>query len=146
MRAKDFFLRARHAEDDIRRLEAMIEHWESFGTGITSKWGYTPPGSHDNKSRVEMAVMGIVSAEEGVLAEMEGYRKIVLEAERVISHIQQSRFRQILTLHYLAGLTLAETGRRLQYEAENSIYRAHGWALAAAQEILDKMEAVPDEV
>ena len=80
------------------------------------------------------------------MAEIDAYRKIVLEAEQVISHIQQSRFRQILTLHYLAGLSLAETGRRLNYEAENSIYRAHGWALAAAQEILDKMEAVPGDV
>lgn len=145
MRAKEFFMRARHAEADIERLEAMIEHWESVGTGITSKWGYTPPGSGANHSKVELAVLGIVAAEEGVLSELEAYRKIVLEAEKVISMISQSRFRQILSLHYLAGLSLAEVGTRLKYQDRNSIYRAHGYALSEAQKIIDLMEA-KDEI
>lgn len=139
MKAREFFQRAREAESDIKRLESLIDHWNSVGLSITSKWGYTPPGSGSNVSRVETAAVGIVSAEEGVYAELEAYRKIVLEAEKVISLINQSRFRQILTLHYLAGLSLAETGKRLKYTAENSIYRAHGWALAEAQKIIDTM-------
>ena len=96
-----------------------------------------PPNSASNSSKVESSVLGLLAAEEGVCEEWRAYEKTVLEAERVISQVRQSRFRQILTLHYLCDVSLAETGRRLNYEGENSIYRAHGWALAEAQRIID---------
>lgn len=139
MKAKEFFQRARAAEADLRRLDAVREHYMELGSRITSQWGSTPPNSASNSSRVETAVLGIVAADEGVRKEYEGYMKIVLEAERVISAVPQSRFRQILSMHYIVGLSLAETGRRVRYEGENSIYRAHGYALAEAQKILDKI-------
>lgn len=142
MKAKDYFNRARNAERDLKRLEALRDHYVDLGSRITANWGATPPGSSSNRSRTETAALGIVEAEEAFLGELEAYRKIVYEAERVISRIQQSKFRQILTLHYLVGLTLAETGERLKYEGKNSIYKAHGWALMKAQEVLDTMKAV----
>ena len=139
MKAKAYFSRAREAERDLRRLEAMIEHYKTIGSSITSRWGATPPSGSSGSSKVESAVLGIVEAEEGIQAELEAYRKIVLEAEKVISHVRQSRFRQILTLHYLAGLSLPETGAKLGYNDRNSIYRAHRFALGEAQVILDMM-------
>ena len=139
MKAKDFFSRARAAERDVRRLEALREHYLELGSQIASHWGNTPPNSSSNGSKVESAVCGLLEAEDGVLKEWEAYQKIVLEAERVISMVRQSRFRQILTLHYLAGLSLAETGKRLEYTGENSIYKAHRYALDAAQPIVDKV-------
>lgn len=139
MRAKEYFLRARNAEDEIKRLTALIEHYNEVGTQITSKWSSMPLNSRSNSSRVEIAVCGMVEAEGGLRDEIEAYRKVVLEAERVISHLQQSRFRQILTLHYLVGLPLAEVGERLKYTDRNSIYRAHGFALREAQTIIDKI-------
>ena len=144
MKAKDYFLRARAAEADLRRLEAVREHYMELGLKVTSHWGHTPPNSSSNGSKVESAVLGIVEAEQGVQREYEGYMKIVLEAERVISRVPQSRFRQILTFHYIVGLSLADTGDKLGYKDRNSIYRAHGWALAEAQKILDRMEGKKD--
>lgn len=141
MRAKDFLSRARSAETDLRRLEALMEHYRTVGTAITSKWDCTPRSGRSTGSRVESAVLGIVEAEEGLREELEAYRKTVLEAERMISRIRQGTFRQILTLHYLAGLSLAETGERLGYKDRNSIYRAHGYALMEAQKILDMWRA-----
>lgn len=137
MKAKDFLNRAREAEADLRRLEALMEHYRTVGTSITSKWDATPRSGRSAGSRVESAVLGIVEAEEGVYAELEAYRKTVLEAEKMISRIRQGTFRQLLTLHYLAGLSLAETGERLGYRDRNSVYRAHGYALQEAQKILD---------
>jgi len=140
MKAKTYFLQARSAERDLRRLEAVREHYIELGSKITSHWGHTPPNSSSNGSKVETAVLGIVEAEKGIEGEYERYMKIVLEAERVISAVPQSRFRQILTLHYIVGLSLADTGDKLGYKDRNSIYRAHGWALAEAQKILDRKE------
>ena len=139
MKAKDFFKRAGDAEYEIRSLEALREHYIDIGTSIASHWGSTPPSGASRTSKVESAVLGMVEAEQGVCERIKAYMQIVLEAEKVISKIPQYKFRQILTLHYLAGLSLAETGKRLKYEDRNSIYRAHGWALAEAQKILDKI-------
>lgn len=139
MKAKDYFLRARSAEQDIRRLTALREHYMEMGSQIASHWGNTPPNSASNSSKVESAVCGLLEAEEGVLKEWRAYEKIILEAELVISKVRQSKFRQILTLHYLCGLSLAETGRKLEYIGENSIYRAHGWALVEAQKVIDRV-------
>ena len=140
MRAKIFFQQARSAERDLRRLEAVREHYMELGSKITSHWGCTPTNSSSNGSKVETAVLGIVEAEQGVREEYERYMRIVLEAERVISAVPQSRFRQILTLHYIVGLSLADTGEKLGYKDRNSIYRAHGWSLVEAQKILDRKE------
>lgn len=139
MTAKEYFQRAREAQEEISRLEAVSDRFREMGERITSHWGATPPSGGFNSSRVESSALGIYEAEQGVLSQIEAYAKTVIEAEKVISLIRQSRFRQILTLHYIVGLSLAETGTKLKYEDKNSIYRAHGWALAEAQKILDKM-------
>lgn len=138
MKVKDFFLRARAAERDIQRLERMIDHYSSVGSSISSKWGGIGGGKGNNSSKVEIAAVGLIEAEKGIMEELAHYRKIVAEAENVISRIPQERFRQILTLHYLAGMSLAEVSRTMGYQHTENLYRAHGWALKAAQEIIDR--------
>jgi len=140
VKAKQFFMRARSAEQDIRRLERMIDHYSSVGASISSKWGGIGGGKGNNQSKVETAAVGIITAEQGILSELTRYRQIVAEAENVISRIPQDRFRQILTLHYLAGMTLADVSRTLNYKHTENLYRAHGWALGAAQKIIDQQE------
>ena len=137
MKAKTFFLRTRSAESDIKRLERLIEHYNTLGASISSKWGGIGGGKGNNSSRVETAAVGIIEAERGILDELNRYRRIVAEAENVISRIPQDRFRQILTLHYLGGMALADVARTMNYKYTENMYKAHGWALAAAQKILD---------
>ena len=139
MKAKQFFLRARAAERDIQRLERMIEHYESVGTSISSKWGGIGGGKGNISSKVETAVLGLLESEKSILDEWTQYRRIVAEAENVISRVPQERFRQILTLHYLSGMALADVARTMGYQHVENLYRAHGWALSAAQQVLDKM-------
>ena len=138
MKAKQFFLRARAAERDIQRLERMIEHYESVGTSISSKWGGIGGGKGNISSKVETAVLGLLESEKSILDEWTQYRRIVAEAENVISRVPQERFRQILTLHYLSGMALADVARTMGYQHVENLYRAHGWALSAAQQVLDK--------
>ena len=141
MRAKQFFVRARSAEMDIRRLERMIDHYSAVGTSISSRWGGIGGGmTGNNSSRVETAAVGIFEAERSIMDELQRYRKIVAEAENVISRIPQSRFREIITLHYLAGMSLADVARQLHYQHVENLYRAHGYALSAAQIIIDQQE------
>lgn len=137
MRAKQFFLRARSAENDIRRLERMIDHYHAVGGKITAQWGGIGSRMTNNSSKVETAVIGALEAEKSIYEELTRYRAIVAEAENVISRVPQARFREILTMHYLAGMTLADVSRTLGYQHTENLYRAHGWALAAAQKIID---------
>lgn len=138
MKARDFFLRARSAERDIRRLEMVMEHYMAVGTNISPQIGRSGGRTGKNtSSRVEAAVCGLYDAEIGIREELDKYRRIVAEAENVISRIPQDRFRQILSLHYLTGMSLADVSEKLAYKNPRSIYNAHGWALMAAQRILD---------
>ena len=141
MTAKQFFLRARSAERDIRRLERMIDHYTAVGTSISSKWGGLGGRSTNISSKVETAVLGAVEAQIGISEELGRYRQIVLEAERVISRVPQERFREILTLHYLAGMNLTDVARTMGYKYTENLYRAHGWALREAQKIIDGRDA-----
>lgn len=140
MKAKDFFRRARSAESDIKRLERLIEHYNAVGTSISSKWGGVGGGKGNNHSKVELAVFGSIEAQLGISEELAYYRRIIAETENVISRVPQERFRQILTLHYLAGMSLADVARNLGYQHTENLYRAHGWALSAAQKIIDGKE------
>ena len=138
MTAKQFFQRARSAEQDIRRLERMIDHYSSVGASISSKWGGIGGGKGNISSKVETAVIGAITAERSICEELARYRQIVAETENVISRVPQDRFRQILTLHYLAGMSLADVARSMGYQHVQNLYRAHGWALSAAQKIIDQ--------
>lgn len=142
MKAKQFFLRARAAERDIQRLERMIEHYTAVGGSISSKWGGLGGRTTGNSSKVETAVIGAIEAERSIYDELTNYRRIVAEAENVISRIPQERFREILTLHYLAGMALADVARSMGYKHTENLYRAHGWALSAAQKIIDGKEGM----
>ena len=140
MKAKDFFRRARSAEQDIKRLGRMIDHYSAVGTSISSKWGGIGGGKGNTQSKVEAAAVGLFDAEKSIIDELKRYRQIVAEAENVISRIPQDRFREIITLHYLAGMSLADVARQLHYQHVENLYRAHGYALSAAQIIIDQQE------
>ena len=118
----------------------MIDHYTAVGTSISSKWGGLGGRSTNISSKVETAVIGAVEAQIGISDELTRYRQIVMEAERVISRVPQERFREILTLHYLAGMNLTDVARTIGYKYTENLYRAHGWALREAQKIIDEKE------
>lgn len=84
-----------------------------------------------------MAAVGMVDAERALRGKIDGYLKRISEAEEIIDQISAERYRQILSLHYLCGMSLRSVSDELGYKDENSIYRAHGWALAEAQKIMN---------
>lgn len=137
MKAKEYFQQVAAAERKLRILQAKLRHYEDLGLTITSHAGAV--GGHQaGLSRVELAAIGMVDSERYLTDQISGYLKQIKEAEAIIDRIPQEKYRQILTYRYLCGWSLSSISDELRYQDPNSIYRAHGWALAEAQRILNQ--------
>lgn len=69
------------------------------------------------------------------------YMAIIARAEAVIDKVPQDKYRKLLTYRYLCQWSFRSISDELHYNDPNSIYRAHGWALAEAQKILNEEES-----
>ena len=106
----------------------------------------SPVVSHSRgSSRVEAAAMGIFDATAELEKQAAEFLAIVRNAEALIARIPQDKYRQILTLRYLAGWSFRSISDELRYEDPKSVYRAHGWALSEAQKVLNKEEKRSDQ-
>lgn len=141
MRAKDYFRNVLRAEKELKLLRAKIRHYEDIGYSITGGSIDSPVVSHSRgSSRVEAAAMGIFDTTIALEKQAREYVQLIKQAETLITRIPQEKYRQILTLRYLAGWSFRSISDELNYSDPNSIYRAHGWALREAQKALNKKE------
>lgn len=139
MRAKDYFRNVLRAEKELKLLRAKIRHYEDIGYSITGGSIDSPVVSHSRgSSRVEAAAMGIFDTTIALEQQAQEYVQLIKKAEALIARIPQEKYRQILTLRYLAGWSFRSISDELNYSDPNSIYRAHGWALREAQKALNK--------
>lgn len=69
----------------------------------------------------------------------ERYADLSEKAERVIREIKTQRYREVLNCRYILDLSWRSTADEMDYSNVQSAYRVHGWALAAAQRVMDKM-------
>ena len=140
MRAKDFFKQVQTAERELKLLNAQISHFRDLGLSITGGGMDSPVVSHSRgSSRVEMAAMGIFDSTQKMEQQAKEYTAVIAKAQRVVSMIHQDKFRQILTLRYLAGWSFRSISDELKYNDPKSVYKAHKYALDEAQIVLDKM-------
>jgi hypothetical protein len=140
MKAKDFFRQVYIAERELKLLKAQIQHFRDLGLSITGGGMDSPVVSHSRgSSRVEAAAMGIFDSTQKLEQQVKQYTETITKAQKVISQIQQEKFRQILTFKYLAGWSFRSISDELKYNDPKSVYRAHGFALKEAQKVLDKM-------
>ena len=97
------------------------------------------PVSHSRAdSRVESAAVGFVDTLQAIQGKIRAYSSIISDAEKMIDKIPQERYRTILKLHWLAGMSLPSVGDEMGYRDRNSIYRAHGWALWELEHVLNE--------
>jgi len=140
MRAKEYFLSVLAAEKELKMIRAKIRHYEDIGYSITGGSMDSPVVSHSRgSSRVEAAAMGIFDATRALEEKAKEYVAVIARAERLIALLPQERYQQILTYRYLCGWSFRSITDELKYENPRSVYKAHGWALAEAQKILNKM-------
>lgn len=138
MRARDYFRQVRIAERELKMTRAKIRHFQDVAYSITGGSLDSPVVSHSlGPSRVETAAMGIYDATRALERQAEGFIEVIRRAEELIRQIPQEKYREILTLRYLAGWSWRSISDELRYQDEKSVYRAHGWALREAQKILD---------
>lgn len=141
MNAKAFFKQVQNAERELKLLKAQIQHFEDLGLSITGGGMDSPVVSHSRgSSRVEASAMGIFDSTQKLEAIVKEYQVIINKAQQVIWKIPQDKYRQILTLRYLAGWSFRSISDELKYNDPKSVYKAHGWALTEAQKVLDKMQ------
>lgn len=107
-----------------------------MGLSITSHLTDTPVSRSKGPSRVESAAVGFVDTMQAIQGELGAYAVIVSDAEKMIAKIPQERYRRLLELRYLAGMSLPSVGDELGYKDRNSIYRSHGWALWELEHVL----------
>lgn len=139
MKAKDYFRQIRSIERELKLLRALIRHFNDIGLSITGGTMDSPVVSHSRgSSRVETAAIGLYEAKSALEHQVEEYVIRIREAEQMVGFLANERYRQILTLRYLADWTWKSISDELGYRDPKSVYKAHGYALAAAQEILDK--------
>ena len=141
MRAKDYFRRVLAAEKELKLIRAKIRHFQDIGYSITGGSMDSPVVSHSRgSSRVETAAMGIYEATKALLEQETCYVSLITQAEQIVASVGKERYRQILTLRYMADWSWRSISDELGYKDPKSIFKAHGYALKAAQEILDKKE------
>lgn len=139
MKARDYFRRVLAAENELKLIRAKIRHFQDIGFSITGGSLDSPVVSHSlGSSRVETAAMGIFEAQKALLDQERYYVSLITQAQDLVASVAKERYRQILTLRYLAGWSWRSISDELHYEDPKSVFKAHGYALREAQKLLDK--------
>lgn len=138
MRAKDFFLAVRDAEHKIKVLRAKKQKYQELASSITGM-SETNIRSTGNRSRTENAALRLIEVEDQIGDAGERYVALIETAENVLGQLKTQRYVDVLTYRYILGLSWRSVADEMGYKGPKSVYEVHGWALAAAQRILDKM-------
>lgn len=138
MRAKDFFLAVRSAEHRLKILRARKLKYREMASSIGGM-SETNIRSTGNRSRTENAALRLVEIEDELDESANQYVALIDKAELVLNQMHNQRYRDVLTYRYICCMSWRTTADEMDYQDVRSAYRVHGWALAAAQRILDKM-------
>lgn len=133
MTAKEFFERVLDAEKRLYLIRQKRAHWEEMATRM-SGISDVKIRSTDMHSPTEDAATRLADLSRELDEEEARYTALVQEAQKVIDHLPQEKFRQVLTLRYLCGHSWKTIWDEMDYHGEKSVYRVHGWALQAAQQ------------
>ena len=139
MIAKEFFREVWGAEREIKNIQSRKEHYMEVATSLGGMSTSTIR-TNDKRSRVEMAVLEMVSIADGLGEEAERYAELIRLAEHVLGRMQGAKYRELLSRRYILHESWAEISTKMGYTDEKSVFRAHGWALVRAQKVLDEME------
>lgn len=135
MQAKDFMEQVRRAEEELKLIYAKRAHYQELAT-MTSSSAAAVAGNVGNTSRVETAAVNIADLTTALDVKEAEYVKLIENAERLIDKIPQYKFRQVLTLHYLAGMKMADVGVAMDYKDDKSVYHVRGFALRELQKLM----------
>ena len=132
MTAKALLHEAYEARMEISALMRRRDQYMAVATG-TSGLSETAIRSSEVKSKVETSAIRLVEICDRLDREVAKYTQIIAQAEQLISRIDRSKYRQVLSLRYLEGKSWKAICEIMGYRDEKSAYRIHGWALDEAE-------------
>jgi hypothetical protein len=135
MTAKEFFAEVTKAEHELYLIRKRQEHAIDMATRLGGM-SEVRIRSTGQRSAVESAAVNLADLSEEMIKEAEKYQALIRKAEKVISKIPQSKFRDVLHLRYLCGHTWRTISDEMDYSNPKSVYTVHGYALAAAEKVL----------
>lgn len=133
MTGKEYFMRVLEAERRMRSLKAQRAHLLDLATGNAAFSTGGVRAHSGGHSKIELAVVQLVDKEQQIAGQIERYIALVQEAERVINSLEDARYRQVLTLRYLAGMRWEKIAAEMGYTDLRFVFRLHGRALLAAE-------------
>ena len=134
--AREIFRAARDAAVALRDLDRQRRQYESMINASGMRFSAAAM-TRDNHSRVEDVAIKIADLEADLQVEAVVYLEAIMEARRLIARVDPTHQR-ILTLRYLCGMHWTEISDELHYKDPKSVFRAHGWALKAADDVMKK--------
>ena len=137
MQVKEFLQSIRGAEREIKVLRAKQEHYLDMATSMGGM-SESNIRNTNKRSRVETAAVELVVLADQAGDQAEALIRRLKAAEWLIAQVENPRYRQVLTLRYLAGKSWTVIAREMGYREEHNAHTTHGWALAAAQKIFSK--------
>lgn len=138
MIAKEYLRHIARAEANIKakkeRLSVMNEMAHSIGSPVMSDM---PKNPNRRPSRLEDSVMKMLALEDEIRRDEEKLREEKTQALELIGRIENPEYQTVLIARYFKGESW-ETIAAEMYYSERWIYRLHGYALEALDDILEK--------
>ena len=135
MTAKEYMVRVRKAETELRLIAEKKRHYQELGTSIGVNLSGMPAGKQ-NKSKVEMSAIGVADLLQQLERKEKEYARVVKDAEEIIDKLPQEKFRMVLVLRYICGHSWKLIRDEMDYEDEKSVFRCHGYALKELQKVM----------
>lgn len=136
LEAKQILRDALDAGKALKDLERQRAHYEQMIMGTGVKLGGMPI-AHDNHSKIEEIAIHLADITADIEREAVVYTNQIIRARQLISQVPMYRHRQVLTLRYLCMMDWTDIQTEMKYSGEKSVFKIHGWALQAAQRVLD---------
>ncbi len=136
IQAKRFLQECTNAARHIDTLREERFRVMAMATRCTPSYTGMPHAS-GTSDKVYDGVARLDEVERMLEKETSFYEKMCLLAHEIIREIKDVRYRDILMLRYMSGKSWEHVAEKMGYES-NYIWRVHGHALLAAQEIMDR--------
>ncbi|MCQ2173300.1 MAG: hypothetical protein MJZ17_11240 [Bacteroidales bacterium] len=138
MTAKEYLMQYRKSMNRINELTVHIEELRAICNKITPKYG-TGGGTTAASDKLGAAVAKLVDAEDDAVMEITQLRQTLTAVQKVISSVQNDRYRNLLYRRYICGNTWEQIAVSMHYTYRNITY-LHGKALLAAEKIISKQK------
>lgn len=100
------------------------------------------PGAGGGQNKIEYCVCRICELEREINEEIDLLIECRKVAMMILNRMDDNRYKDLLTLRYFSGYTWEMVKQKMHYE-NTHLWRIHGYALVAAQKVIDDICSHP---